>query len=187
MKIGVISDTHGIVPTWHKAMNIFANADIILHAGDALYHPPRIGCTPGYDIPGLVQLLNTSPVPVVIARGNCDAEVYEELLEIPVQSPYAFVQFADLRMVVQHGHNLTPEQMQGLATKYRAQIFITGHTHLPVIERIGRAIHLNPGSPSHPKLERAGVPTPTVGLIADGKVRVVELDAGEEVMSMPLF
>jgi len=186
MKIGVISDTHGIVPAWHKAMNIFANADLILHAGDVLYHPPRIGFTPGYDIPGLVQLINSSPVPVVIARGNCDAEVCEELLELPVMSPYAFAQVANLRIVVQHGHNLSAEQMRRLAGQYRAHIFITGHTHLPAIERIEGTIHLNPGSPSHPKLERGGGSIPTVGLIAEGKAQVVELDTGKEIFSMPL-
>ncbi len=186
MKIGVISDTHGIVPAWHKAMKIFANADLILHAGDVLYHPPRTSFTPGYDIPGLVQLMNTSPIPVVIAQGNCDAEVYQELLELPVMSPYAFVQFANLRIVVQHGHNLSSEQISHIAAKYRAHVIITGHTHIPVVERIDGAIHLNPGSPSHPKFEQRGVAMPTVGLIADGRVQVVELDSGKEVTSMPL-
>ena len=187
MRIGVISDTHGIVPAWHKAMNVFANADLILHAGDVLYHPPRIGSTPGYDIPSLVQLINTCPIPIVIARGNCDAEVYEELLELPVLSPYAFVEFGNLRMVIQHGHNLTTEQMRQIAAKYRAHVLVTGHTHLPVVERLDQAIHLNPGSPSHPKLERAGALVPTVGLIAEGRVQVVELETGKEVMSMPLM
>jgi len=187
MRIGVISDTHGIVPAWHKAMSLFANADLILHAGDVLYHPPRLGFTPGYDIAGLAQLINSSPVPILIARGNCDAEVYEELLDLPIMSPYAFAQVANLRIVVQHGHNLTPEHMRRLAGQYRAHIFITGHTHLPAIERIDGTIHLNPGSPSHPKLEHRGALTPTVGLIADGKARVVELDTGKEVTSLPLM
>lgn len=187
MRIGVISDTHGVVPAWRKAMAIFADADLILHAGDVLYHPPRVGFTSGYDIPGLVQLVNASPIPVIIARGNCDAEVYEELLEIPMLSPYAFVQFADLRIVIQHGHNLSSEQMCRLAAKYRAHVFVSGHTHMPVAERIDGAIHLNPGSPSHSKFEREGVFVPTVGLIADGRVRVVELETGREVISMPLI
>jgi len=187
MKIGVISDTHGIVPAWHKAMDIFANADLILHAGDVLYHPPKIGFTPGYDIPGLAQLINSSPIPIVIAKGNCDAEVYEELLEPPVMAPYAFAQVANLRIVVQHGHNLTQEQMRHLAGKYQAHIFVSGHTHLPAVERIDSTIHLNPGSPSHPKLERGGALIPTVGLIAEGKVQIVELDSGKEIMSMQLL
>ena len=187
MKIGIISDTHGSVPAWHKAMVRFAGADLILHAGDILYHPPRIGCLPGYDIPVLVELLNASPIPLVLARGNCDAEVYEELLKSPVLSPYAFVQFGGLRIVMNHGHTLTPESIRDLLTRYRADVFVTGHTHLPLIERIDGALHVNPGSPTHPKLERNGVLTPTVGLIQDGKVAIVELETGSEIMSMPLI
>ena len=186
MKIGVISDTHGIVPAWHKAMGLFANADLIIHSGDVLYHPPRIAPMQGYDIPSMVQLINSSPIPIIIARGNCDPEVYEELLELPVQSPYAFVQLADLPILVYHGHSPDPDYVRRLALRYRPGVLITGHTHIPVIERIEKTIHLNPGSPAHPKLERGGVVIPTVGLIEGGKVRVVELDTGKEILSMPL-
>lgn len=186
VKIGIISDTHGIVPAWEKAMKVLKDADVILHAGDVLYHPPRLGCTPGYDIPGFAELINASPVPVIVARGNCDAEVYEELLTIPVLSPYAFAELDGLRIVVQHGHNLDEDQIGKLAEKYGADVFITGHTHLPVIERAGRAIHMNPGSPSHPKFEQDGSLVPTVGMISDRTIRVLSLDSGREIMSSPL-
>lgn len=186
MKIGVISDTHGIVSAWDKAMALFDGVDIILHAGDVLYHPPRVGCTAKYDIPELVERMNASSVPIVIARGNCDSEVYEELLKFPVLSPYAFVDLDGLRIIVEHGHNLSKDKMSALAEKYHADVFVTGHTHIPVIERIGSAVHLNPGSPSHPKLEIDGVSVPTVAIITDGKVKVVRLDNGEEIMGMPL-
>mgnify|MGYP000936401657 CR=1 FL=1 len=185
MKIGIISDTHGNVDVWDTAMQIFKGAEIILHAGDVLYHPPRMCCSEGYNIPELANRINESTIPIVIARGNCDAEVYEELLQIPVLSPYAFVQHAGLRIVVQHGHTLIPQSMQSLAEKYRADIFITGHTHTPVIERMGEAVHINPGSPSIPKLMKNGCPLPTVGIIEGGTIRIVGLD-GSEVLSMPL-
>ena len=187
MRIGIISDTHGSVPAWHKAMARFADADLILHAGDILYHPPRIIPGQGYDIPELAQLINTCPVPIVIARGNCDAEVYEELLQVPVLSPYAFVQFGGLSIVVTHGHNLTADQMARVAGKYRANVFVTGHTHLPVVERMGGVIHINPGSPTCPKFERGGVLIPTIGLISEGHARVLELDSGKEITSLPLM
>ncbi len=187
MKIGIISDTHGNVPAWHKAMVRFAGADLIIHAGDILYHPPRLGRRPGYDVPGLVELLNACPIPIVLARGNCDAEVYEELLDIPVLSPYAFVQSGGLRIAVSHGHTLTPESIRRLAERGQTDLLVTGHTHLPAVERIGGMIHVNPGSPAHPKLERNGVLTPTVGLIQDGKVAIIDLETGDEIISMPLI
>jgi hypothetical protein len=186
MKIGIISDTHGIVPAWEQAMQVFQGVDVILHAGDVLYHPPKKGCTEGYHLLGLVKLMNSSPVPIVVARGNCDAEVYEELLTMPVLAPYALVEFDGLRIVIQHGQNLNADSMAGIIEKYHADVFVTGHTHLPVIERVGKAIHINPGSPSHTKFEYRGNPTPTVGMIADGHIRVLALATGEEIMSLAL-
>ena len=42
MKIGVISDTHGYVDRVALAIEkFFADADLILHAGDVLYHGPN--------------------------------------------------------------------------------------------------------------------------------------------------
>lgn len=186
MKIGIISDTHGMAPAWETAMTRFLGADLILHAGDALYHPPRIPPSPGYETMRLVDLINSSPIPIVLARGNVDPEVYEELLTIPTMSPYAYVEMDGLRIVVNHGHTLSPDAIRGLADVGRADVLVTGHTHLPVVERIGAMIHVNPGSPSHPKFERDGMPIATVGLIADGVVRVIELETGAEVLSLPL-
>jgi len=184
MKIGVISDTHGNVSAWQKAIKLLGDVDLILHAGDVLYHPPRLSPGEGYDIPELARLINKCPIPVIIARGNCDAEVYQELLEIPTLSPYAFVYFGEKAIVMSHGHALTNERMAEIASRYRADIIITGHTHIPVVERIGRAIHINPGSPTHSKLERDGVPIATVGLICDGLVQVLDLETGEEVSAL---
>ena len=186
MKIGVISDTHGIVPAWHKAMSIFGDADLILHAGDILYHPPKLGIAAGYDIPDLIRLINSCPIPIVIARGNCDPDFCDEALEVPISNPQAFVQFEGLRIVVRHGHNLSEEQMLRLAGKHVAQVIVTGHTHIPMVEQVEGALHINPGSPAYPLFERGGAPLPTIGLISEGSVRVLELASGREIMSMPL-
>lgn len=75
MKIGVLSDTHGNITALKRALDLFANVDLIVHAGDVLYHPPRLGCTEGYDVVACVNLLNGLDIPVVIAQGNCDAAV----------------------------------------------------------------------------------------------------------------
>jgi uncharacterized protein len=182
MKIGIISDTHGVVSAWQKAMRLFAGADMILHAGDVLYHPPRIGFTGGYDIPELAQIMNECPIPIIIARGNCDSDVYEELLRMPVSSPYAVAQLGRFRAVVTHGQTLDEGDFAGLAERYAADILVTGHTHIPVIEQAGCAIHINPGSPAHPKYERNRRLLPTVGLLTDEKVQILALETGEEIM-----
>jgi len=184
MKIGVVSDTHGNIAAFRKALEHFDGVDMILHAGDVLYHPPRLGCGDGYDIPALVQALNGLAVPVVIAQGNCDPQVYEELLEMPVQSPYAYVSAGNLNIVVNHGHLLTRQQMIELAKRYRAAYFISGHTHVPVLEDVGGCVLMNPGSPAIPKFTVDGRPAPSVGLITECGARVIDIDCGATLLEI---
>lgn len=178
MRIGVISDTHGNVTAFRKALDLFSGVDMIVHAGDVLYHPPRLGCGEGYDIPAFVETLNGLSIPIVIAQGNCDAQVYEELLEIPVQSPYAYVSRENLSIVVSHGHLLAREKMIEQGKRYRADYFISGHTHVPVLEDVGGLVLMNPGSPAIPKFEIDARPVPTVGLITDSGARIIDLETG---------
>ena len=182
MLIGVISDTHGNVAAFRRALEFFEGADMIVHAGDVLYHPPRLGCAEGYDIPAFVDVLNGLETPVVIAQGNCDAQVYEELLMMPVQSPYAYTCWNGVRILANHGHLLTKDQMIELGKRYKADYFISGHTHVPVLERIDGVTLLNPGSPSIPKYEVNGKPAPSVAIITENGANVINIDTGNTIM-----
>ena len=179
MKIGVISDTHGNVNALRRALEFFDGADLIVHAGDVLYHPPRLGFLEGYDIPAFAEALNGLEIPIVIAQGNCDPQVYEELLEMPVQSPYAYVSGQNLNIVVNHGHLLPREKMIELGKRYRADYFISGHTHVPVLEDVGGLILMNPGSPAISKYEADGRLVPTVGLITESGAGIIDIETGE--------
>ena len=71
MRIGVISDTHGYADRVALAMeNFFADADLILHAGDVLNHGARNPNFRGddYNPQKLVKLINGSKIPFVICR-----------------------------------------------------------------------------------------------------------------------
>lgn len=184
MEIGVVSDTHGRIDVWRKIEDIFTGVDMIIHAGDILYHPPRLGWTEGYDIPAMTEALNESPTPLVIAKGNCDAEVYEELLNMPVQSPYAFVEAGSLRIVVNHGHLLARDQMVTLGKRYNADIFVFGHTHVPLLEKADSLILLNPGSPSIPKFEINGQPTGTIAHVTESIIRIISIEYKETVFEL---
>lgn len=184
MKIGVISDTHGNVEALKKALRHFDNADLIIHAGDVLYHPPRLGCTDGYDIPAFADLLNSVDCPVVIARGNCDPEVCGELLDVPVQSPYAVTEVGGVWIVVNHGHLLDRKEMVRMGRRFRADYFISGHTHIPVLENEDGLVLMNPGSPSIPKSQPGGTPVPSVGIIDDSGARIIGIDDGAVLASI---
>lgn len=184
MKIGVISDTHGSVAALDRALALFDGADLIVHAGDVLYHPPKLGCAGDYDIPAFAQRLNELQIPLMIAQGNCDSQVYEELLEMPVQSPYAIAQVEGIWIVVNHGHLLDRAEMIATGRRYRANYFISGHTHVPVLEDVGGLVLLNPGSPAIPKLEVDGMLAPSVALIDDAGARVLNINDGSVIASL---
>ncbi|MEN6356565.1 MAG: phosphodiesterase [Armatimonadota bacterium] len=184
MKIGVISDTHGSIAAYEKALRFIGGADLIVHAGDVLYHPPRMGFMDGYDIPALVEAINSSDIPIVIAQGNCDAQVYEELLKIPVQSPYAYVSCCGVRIVINHGHMLSREQMIDLGKRYGAHYFVSGHTHMPVLESADGLVLMNPGSPSISKYELDGRPVPSVGVITETCAKIINIDDGSVIAEL---
>jgi len=178
MRIGVISDTHGVLPAWEKALRIFQGCELIIHAGDVLYHPPRIQDAVGYRLIDFAAVLNECPIPIVIACGNCDPQVYEELLNVPVQSPYAIVNVDGIRIVVNHGHLLDREKMISIARRYQAHVFVFGHTHIPVLDKVDGVVLLNPGSAAIPKFEKDGKPTASVAIIERDVIRIVSTDDG---------
>ncbi|MHB1041904.1 MAG: phosphodiesterase [Eubacteriales bacterium] len=179
MIVGVISDTHGDVRSWRKAVEeFFKDAALIIHAGDVLYHGPRNPLTPGYNPPALSALINSCPAPVLFARGNCDAEVDQLMLDYPIQSPYAFLQVGSIRIMAHHGDGMDRDEALRLSRLYRADLFISGHTHVPSLEEESGVILLNPGSPSLPK----GDGRPAVAVLECGgdsiAVKIIYLDDG---------
>ena len=74
-----------------------------IDTGDVLYHGPRNPMKADYNPAGLVARINSCPVPVVIAQGNCDSSVDASCIELPIEAPYAYVVWEGLRIVVTHG------------------------------------------------------------------------------------
>ncbi|MBR0288646.1 MAG: metallophosphoesterase family protein, partial [Selenomonadaceae bacterium] len=128
--------------------------------------------------------INASKIPFVIARGNGDSEVDQLVLEVPVLIPYAHVFANGKRIVVNHGHLLpTDADKDKMAKNFRADIFITGHIHKPVLEKRGATIFLNPGTVS-PYLTNQPDKRTSVALITDDKIQIFDLDTDEIFMSL---
>jgi len=181
MKIGVVSDTHGCLETWRKIFSqYFSDADLILHAGDILYHGPRNPIPAEYNPKELAEELNNCPVPILVACGNCDAEVDTLVLNFPIQSPYTYLMADGLRIVITHGHNLDDNTRLSMAKSFKADIFITGHIHLPVLEEIDGTIFLNPGSPGMSKREDSHG---TIALIENGGIDILDIVTGQKLFS----
>lgn len=123
MKIGLISDTHGLLRP--EAVQAMTGVEQIIHAGD-------IG---GPEI--IERLRRLAPVHAV--RGNNDRGAWAD--SIPLRLA---LKWGGLRICVLHDvHELDSEPKAGAA---EFQVVIAGHSHKPgVVDRDG-VLFVNPGS-----------------------------------------
>lgn len=145
MKLFIASDLHGSAKYCKEMLEAFARerAAKLLLLGDILYHGPRNPLPEGYSPKEVCELLAPLAKRIMCVRGNCDAEVDQMVLPFPITADYALV-FADgINIYLSHGHREVPPMTDD-------DVYITGHTHVPVIEKQG-CLHLNPGSVSLPK------------------------------------
>lgn len=120
-KIGVISDTHGLLR--EEVIEVIQDSELIIHAGD-------IG-----DFDLLKRLGEIAPV--VAVRGNCDREHWaNELNESEV------VEIGDVLIYVIH--NIDDLDLDPAASGFR--VVISGHSHMPHRYRENKVLFLNPGS-----------------------------------------
>ena len=178
MKIGIISDTHGHAGRFELAVNkFFGDADMILHAGDVLYHGPRNKMLSDYNPAELADKINDSKIPFVIAKGNCDSEVDQMVINTPMEAPFAHVNVNGLRIVVTHGHLVEDDEVKDeMAAHLKADIFITGHIHQTVLEKRNNTVFVNPGSPSLSKRKDG---RSTVAVLTDKDIKIYDIDTGE--------
>ena len=152
MKLFIISDIHGSLLAFEKSLNQFKNenADFIVICGDYLNHGPRNNIPEGYDTKKLAEQLNINKEKIIGVRGNCDSEVDQMMLDFPVLAPISNIILPNgTRVFVHHGHLYSEEDCQKLLPKN--SIIVSGHTHVPVLEKKQELIFLNPGSISIPK------------------------------------
>ena len=150
MKIGVMSDTHGSLLYFEKALEVLSDCDILLHAGDVLYHGPRNDLPKGYNPKGVISKINELDN-ILIARGNCDADVDQMVITHPIQGPYVLSQFGETRILINHGYVDSKEETIKKAKSMGADILILGHTHVKELYVDENLIVINPGSTSIPK------------------------------------
>ena len=142
MRLGVISDTHGLLRP--EVFDAFAGVDHILHAGD-------IGG------PGLLDELGAL-APVSAVYGNTDG------LELRSALPkVASLQLEGFDIVMTHGDEFGTPTPQALNAAFpEAQIIIYGHTHRPLLTLVDVVVTvMNPGGAG---ARRFNLP-PSVGIL----------------------
>lgn len=126
MKVGVISDTHGLLRP--EVFELFSGVDHILHGGD-------VGS------PDLLTELEAI-APVTAVWGNTDG--FGLRARVP---EVARVSLGGMDVVVIHGHQFGSPNPTRLARAYPdAGLVVFGHTHEAVIEQVGSTLAINPGS-----------------------------------------
>lgn len=156
MKIGIISDTHGLLRS--EVFERFADVEHILHAGDI----------------GSAELLTEleAIAPVTAVWGNTDGwDVRERVPEV------ARVELAGVSVVVLHGDQLgSPTPARAAAAYPEAGLVVFGHSHQAVTEQVGSVLAVNPGSAGSPRFGGA-VTLALADLSANGiGVEIIALD-----------
>ncbi|MEM1418133.1 MAG: metallophosphoesterase family protein [Myxococcota bacterium] len=160
MRVGVISDTHGLLRP--EALAALRGAEHLLHAGD-VGHPDVLQ--------GLRAL-----APLTVIRGNVDepeavrrsrrrnkpAEDWARELPDAVT-----VTLAGVRVHLVHDRS-------ALAAPPDAQVVVSGHSHQPSIERSDGVLYLNPGS-AGPRRFRLPITVAWLDLGAEPAAEIVEL------------
>jgi len=175
MKIGIISDIHGYPKSFTNALKYLNGCEMILCAGDILYHGPRNPIFEGYNPQELISEFSKNKIPILIAKGNCDAEVDLMVLNLPIISEYIVYEKDNVRFIVNHGHNLDENKFRNIAEIYNVNVFITGHTHVRKYEKFSNTIFVNPGSISIPR----GDMIPSIAVYEDGIVTFINNETGE--------
>jgi putative phosphoesterase len=131
----VLADTHDRLP--ESVMDMAQTADEIWHLGDVCSET-------------ILDELRAIGPPVLLVRGNCDANLRWPLALDIVRG--------DLKFRLQH---IAPDDPPG-----DINVLLHGHTHVPRNERRGHLLYLNPGCVTRPN---RGAPASVAWLrIADG-------------------
>jgi uncharacterized protein len=150
--VGLISDTHGLLrPGVREALT---GVELILHSGD-------VG---GSGILDELRLI----APVKAVFGNTDPEDEPELAQAII------VAIDGIRVHVSHGHEVGSPTPAKLAARYDADVVVFGHTHRPLVSRLGNQLFVNPGAAGPKRFDI----TPSVArlTIESGKAEVEIVD-----------
>ena len=150
MQLFIASDIHGSAVWCEWMLRAFerSGAPHLVLLGDILYHGPRNDLPDGYAPKRVIELLSPLAPRILAVRGNCEAEVDQMVLPFPVLADYAVLFFGAKKLYLSHGHIYSPDHLPPLSA---GDLFLSGHTHIPMDEMRAGVRCLNPGSVSIPK------------------------------------
>lgn len=153
MRVGLISDTHGLLRP--EALDFLRGSDHIIHAGDIT--GPEI-------LPPLAAI-----APLTVVRGNNDRGAWAR--ELPET---AILRLGQLAIYVIHDLKELPLD----PAREGMHVVVAGHSHKPSSSERGGVLYVNPGSAGR---RRFTLPISVGELLVEGRqvtARLVTLDVG---------
>jgi uncharacterized protein len=143
IKIGVISDTHGMLRP--QILEIFKGCKYIIHAGDI--------CSSNipFELGAISEL--------IAVQGNMDRSDFPALAD---KLDYTkILELDDIRIFIGHEPERVTDLYESNSTNEKFSILINGHTHIPSLEWRKKILKLNPGAAGKSNLRAL----PTVAVI----------------------
>ncbi len=171
MKILIASDIHGSEYRTKEIYDIWKSGSFerVFLLGDLLYHGPRNDLPPHYRPKGVIPLLSEMKDSIIAVRGNCDAEVDQMVLPFPIMDDSKTLTVDGRKIFLMHGHHSL--DWSG------ADVVMSGHTHVPVLEERNGVVFLNPGSTTIPKNSSDS----SYAVWNDGRIEIISLDDGHVI------
>ena len=119
MRIGLVSDTHGLMRP--EALRALRGADVIIHGGDV-------------GTPAVLEALRAIAPRVVAVRGNNDRGAWARGLG----------EVVTLELEGRSVHVL--HDLHELAPNVEADVVVSGHSHKPLVREENGTLYVNPGS-----------------------------------------
>jgi len=137
MKIGLISDTHDMLPLIDKAVQKLneEKVDLVLHAGD-------------YSAPFAALRFKPLKARMIGVFGNNDAEKEVlrknfESIGKQVRGKFAEVKVGNLKIALLHGEE--DDLLSSLIGTSAYDVVVHGHTHQAAVRKQNRTLIVNPG------------------------------------------
>lgn len=137
MKALIVSDIHGDFEGLKNIIDRNKDFDYLICCGDFLSY--------GFCSYEGVELLNSYNKKILAVCGNCD-HFRDGILDFSLNDYLVFPIDGKLFFVT-HGHRYNRNSHPNIDF----DVFIQGHTHVPLMEMDNNILYLNPGSISHPR------------------------------------
>lgn len=139
MKILILSDIHGDYDSFNKVINS-ETFDKLIILGDLFSYSYNNEEEP------IIKLLQKLKNKLILIRGNCDILINYEKLNLQAHDIITIPLNNNL-VTLTHGNRYC----KGFLPEYHGNIFMNGHTHIPILIKENNIIYCNPGSIGKPR------------------------------------